>query len=181
MTGTTTSAALIAVVLLAAGVAEAQVYVAPQQPGYYYPVAPPAPTPPPQPREETRPHLGLAISGGVMLGVSWLVHAALVSPLAGCDFDSCQDEWGEFRLWGVVPLVGPWVQLGTKPYSERDGWMPYLVIDGLLQVAGLTMLILGVSLRETVTVYAEGPGGFELGVVPYGGADGGGLAAVGRF
>ncbi len=178
MVRTTTSAALAAAITLAAGLAHAQqpVYVQP-----YYPVAAPQPAPPPQPREESRPHLGLAISGGVMLGVSWLVHAALISPLAGCDLDSCQDAWGDFRLVGTIPLAGPWIQLAVKPTSDRDGWLPYLVIDGLLQIAGLTMLILGVSLRETVTVYSEGPAGFELAVLPSAGPDGGGLGLVGRF
>ncbi|MGE0785246.1 MAG: hypothetical protein AB7S26_06125 [Sandaracinaceae bacterium] len=146
------------------------------QPGYVQPA------PQPQPHEETRMHLGLTISGAVMLGVSYLLHAAIVSPLAGCDFDTCHGEWNGFRYAGLIPLAGPWVQLAVRPgASDLDAWGPYLVIDGLLQTAGLTLLILGLTLRETVTVYSSRDGDFELAVLPSAGQNGGGLAAVGRF
>ncbi|MCB9594643.1 MAG: hypothetical protein H6719_18130 [Sandaracinaceae bacterium] len=153
-----------------------------QVPGPWVAVAPPPPpAPPPQPHEESRPILGLAISGAVMLGVSYLVHALLVSPLAGCDIDSCQSAWGDFRLLGAIPLGGPWAQLALKPPSSADVWGPYLVIDGVLQSAGLLMLVLGFAIRETRTVMALDSNGPSFAVVPSMSPDGGGLRAIGRF
>ncbi len=142
-----------------------------QQPQYY---AQPQPT-----RTEQRAHVGLIVGGAVMLGVSWLVHGALISPFAGYSLDSgYQIAWEAFRYMGLVPLAGPWIQLAIKPSGlSDDGWGPYLIIDGLLQAAGLTMLILGATITETVTVYGDSRTGpsLALGVGP------GMLGATGTF
>lgn len=158
---------------------QGQVYV---QPGYGQPAAQPVYTQPqPQPRTEERVHVGLIVAGSVMLGVSWLLHALLISPLAGCSLSStsgCSSTWEDFRWTGALPLVGPWVQLAIKPTDlGQDGWGPYLIIDGLLQAGGLTMLILGATITETVTVYGDNESGpsLRLGVAP------GGLTARGTF
>lgn len=159
-------AAALAVSTLAPSAAEAQtvqgqVYV---QPGYGQPVATqPAPGyAQPAPRTEERVHVGLIVAGAVMFGVSWLLHALLISPLAGCSLSSssgCSSTWEDFRWTGALPLVGPWIQLGIKPGGlGNDGWGPYLIIDGLLQAGGLTMLILGATITETVTVYGDNEG-----------------------
>jgi len=43
----------------------------------------------------------------------------------------------------------------------------YLIIDGILQTAGLTMLILGLAVGETVTVYGRADGTeIQLGADP---------------
>lgn len=155
-------------------------YGQPQQP--YAQPQPYAQQPQPQPRTVTRPQIGLIVSGAVMLGVSWLIHGAVVSPFAGWSIDrGYQAGWESFRGLGLIPVAGPWIQLATKPtgFSE-DGWAPYLVLDGLLQTAGLVMLVLGATIQTEHTVYAAlEESGFAI--LPTAGEDGAGLAAFGRF
>ena len=189
--------AVIFVVSLGAlpGVARAQ-YAQPPQ-GYgqqqqqqpYYgqpqPDAQPQPyaqQPAPQARTVRRPIIGLIVSGAVMLGVSWLIHGAIVSPFAGWSIDSgFNGRWDTFRSVGLVPVAGPWIQLAIKPTGfSDDGWAPYLVLDGVLQAAGLVMLVLGASIQNETTVYADA-GGFELAVLPTAGDGAAGVAALGRF
>lgn len=152
-----------------------------QQPVYQQPYQQPVYQQPyqQQPRTEERAHVGLIVGGAVMLGVSWLVHGALISPFAGWSIDwGYQPEWESFRYAGLIPIAGPWIQLALKPGTlNDDGWGTYLVIDGLLQAGGLTMLILGATITETVTVYGDSRTGPSLsfGIAP------GGLSASGTF
>lgn len=149
-----------------------QTTLGPQQ---YTPMtAEPAPT-------RSRPRLGLLISGIALFAVSYIVHAALISPFAGWSaFEGYQPEWEEFRVLGAVPLAGPWIQLAIKPTDPfDDSWATYLVIDALLQTAGLTMLILGVTLRTETTARADA--GPSLMIAPLAGQNTAGLTAYGRF
>lgn len=85
-------------------------------------------------------------------------------------------------VYSVVPIVGPWLML-----SVDDEGTPYWVASGLLQLAGLTAIVLGASLtREVqVPVYALGdaPDAPLLSVLPTQlGRDGVGLGlTVTRF
>ncbi len=133
----------------------------------------------PEPEVETRARIGLVISGAVLFGVSWVVHAAIVSPLAGI-LDEEVGVWDDFRYLGAIPLAGPWIQMAVKPTGAgEDGWVPYLIVDGILQVAGLTMLILGLTLRKEVGGYADAEPSFQVG--PMLGEGAAGLSAFGRF
>lgn len=147
-----------------------------QQPVYQQPYQQPYQQ---QPRTEERAHVGLIVGGAVMFGVSWLVHGALISPFGGWSLDFGYDpQWESFRYAGLIPLAGPWIQMALKPGSlNDDGWGTYLIIDGLLQAGGLTMLILGATITETVTVYGDSRTGPSLsfGIAP------GGLSASGTF
>lgn len=155
-----------------------QPYVQPQQQPTYYQ---PAPVPQREQRTRTRPTLGLVIPGAIMFGVSWILHAALISPFAGYN-GIFQPEWSTFRWTGVIPVVGPWVQMAVKPGSfDQDSWGGYLAVNGLLQAAGVTMFILGFVFQETETYYVEGEGDFRWAVMPTASPDGGGLSAVGQF
>lgn len=155
-----------------------------QQPQYY---APPQqqPAPPRQTRTERRPIIGLVVPGAVLLGVSWIIHAAVVSPFAGWSIDrGYQPEWDAFRAWGLLPLAGPWIQLAIKPDTGgRDGWDPYLVIDGILQAGGLTMLILGLAIQERHEVYVdnERAPGPQFAVLPMVTPEYSGLSLAGIF
>jgi hypothetical protein len=60
-----------------------------------------------------------------------------------------------------------------------DRWATYLIIDGLVQAAGLTMLILGLTLRTSTTESAANEPSLLIG--PMVGDSGGGLTASGRF
>ena len=131
-----------------------------QQPQPYYA----QPQPQPQPRTETRPIVGLIVAGAVVLGAGWITNI-IVSAFAGAG--SSWDSWEPFRYTGLVPALGPWIQLALIPSgSGRDGWDQYLVTDGVIQLAGLTMLILGIAIPVEHTVYAQNGGGVQLGFVP---------------
>jgi len=133
-----------------------------------------------QPRTEQRSHVGMIVGGTVVLGVSWLLHGALISPLAGWSADrGYQLEWESFRYLGLVPVLGPWIQLAIKPSGlSDDSWGPYLVVNGILQAGGLALLIVGASVRETDTVYGSRENGGPYVAV---GATGNGLQLTGAF
>jgi hypothetical protein len=135
----------------------------------------------PEPEVETRPRLGLVISGAIVFGVSYVFHAALVSPFGGWSIDYGDNpQWSDFRWMGAIPVAGPWLQLAAKPTAPTDdGWTTYLVVDGLLQAGGLTMLILGLVLRQEVGGYAEADP--SIMIAPMVGQNASGLTAFGRF
>lgn len=56
---------------------------------------------------------------------------------------------GDYALWMFIPLVGPWAALG---YANNDDEIAFSLIAGIGQAAGLTMFILGMTLRRTVRV-----------------------------
>ncbi|MCZ7686595.1 MAG: hypothetical protein M5U28_50745 [Sandaracinaceae bacterium] len=79
-----------------------------------------------------------------------------------------------------MPIAGPWIQIGIKPTTfDQDYWGMWLVIDGLLQAAGATMLIIGIATPQTETVLAGG-GLRDRGRAARG-PELGGLALLGRF
>jgi hypothetical protein len=65
-----------------------------------------------------------------------------------CDWtpSSYDPQWGDFRTYAFVPLVGPILQAEHEP-AGNDSWPGWLVVDSVVQFAGLTALIVGVVLR----------------------------------
>lgn len=104
---------------------------------------------------------GLIISGSIVLGVPWALSLAIA---AGNDFDD-----GTGLL--AIPVAGPWLMLATdhardkrcsSAYDycdeDRSGLRAMLVLDGLAQVAGASLLTAGLVshrvrlVRDDVTV-----------------------------
>ena len=122
-------------------------------PGYYQPGAPP-------PRQivgsKTRPRIGLIIGGSIMLGTMWVISSVAggVSQTiceASSSFGCANTYWPLF-----IPVVGPFIQMGYIPHdSTRSLALLGLAFDGLVQVGGLTMLIVGAAVRQRVPVYAQ--------------------------
>ncbi len=118
--------------------------------------AQPQPAPPP-PRYEERPIWGLIIPGISMLAAGYVVNV-LVSLIGGAviGFDTAVTGTGysgnDFFYTGLIPAAGPFVQMAVTRGDE--GWLPYLLVDGLIQTAGLTMIILGAVLRTSERVAA---------------------------
>ena len=110
------------------------------------PQSPPLPPPMPEPSEdESRPTMGLIIPGAIMFGVSYVITAALAGLVAEV---SPEDNDG---LVNLIPVAGPWVCLATCDFSSGEKvWRTPLIIDGVLQTAGVTMFILGFVLRRDV-------------------------------
>lgn len=163
-------------------------------PGYYPPGYPPPGYPPPgygqpyyapqdsRPRyldyEEDQPipqgyHLrtkartGLIGGGAGLLGGTWFV--SLMVGLIG-DGANNPGDGGWAALY--VPVAGPWIAIDTL-HSDGTG-TPFLVLDGVAQLGGAAMIVLGAVLQEkrlvrddiskstvTVTPYVS-PRGFGL-------------------
>ncbi len=102
---------------------------------------------------ESRPRMGLVIAGGVTLGVSYGI-----AVIAGVNGKQTVDRWS------LLPLAGPFVAAATRKddcKSGRTGFgafciepAPILVIDGVLQVAGATLLGIGLLWRQGVVTIA---------------------------
>ena len=119
-------------------------------------VTPPTTTTPPPPRvrprrtrrqvvleykTEERSIPGLWIPGIVTTGLTYLITIPVGLGL---------NEGGAFAF---VPIVGPWLMM-----SVDDEGTPLWIASGLMQAAGLTMIILGVAITRDVKVpvYAMG-------------------------
>lgn len=84
--------------------------------------------------------LGLMIAGPITLGVAWL---ATIGVTAGIAEGS---EAGTSIGLAATPLAGPWILMA----GEGSGYAAPLVVSGVLQAGGLTMLIVGLAVRHPV-------------------------------
>lgn len=153
-------------------------YAYPPPPGYAYPPPPPGyGYPPPyayarpiRPPEsvpyrggpvpagyhlEERRSRALIISGGLVLGIPWVLGASVVW---GTNFPNHSG-------WLLVPALGPWLTLATR-HDSRDCnggstgdcfeeglnavTRTVLVLDGLMQTAGAVMLVVGLTTPHPV-------------------------------
>ena len=87
------------------------------------------------------PTMGLLIPGVVLFGLGWLPNVLSVAPeIAALDGVRVHPDWAYV---GMIPLIGPFIQLGFE-----DGYPLWSVISGAAQVAGLTLFILGLVIRD---------------------------------
>jgi hypothetical protein len=145
------------------------------------------PAPPRRPRpsrpapDRTRPTLRIA--GLAFFAGPYIVHAALVSPLAGYQMrllgdDEFEEGWEAFRWTGAVPLAGPWIQLALIP-ETADGaaWAVWLTAVGLSQMVGATLQVVALLIPDD----GAPPDEASVSLAPSVGPDRLGLDLVGRF
>lgn len=115
---------------------------------------------------------GLVIAGSVVFGTMWLIS----SLVAAVSSDANQGRSNpDGALW--VPGIGPFVQMANT--SSATGNF-VLVIDGVAQTGGLTMLIVGLTSPKTVLVRNDL--GLHVQPTPMAlGRNGGGFGLVGSF
>ena len=94
---------------------------------------------------ETRRLHGLVVGGAIVFGVSYLASTLTVAACSGLVTTSCTQGMG----WMLVPAAGPFVALGFAQTTESRA---LLVIDGLLQGAGLAMMAAAFLTTRTVLV-----------------------------
>lgn len=124
------------------------------------------------------PVRGLLISGYIVTGVGY---GAGVLGAAAADF-------ANESSWMLVPVLGPWLTLGAREYadcdrddSDGDGYSDYdaectqdgfviaaLVMDGFMQAAGATLLILGQAITKKKLIREDLHVGIAPGRVEFG-------------
>jgi hypothetical protein len=125
-------------------------------------------TVPPGHHVQKQARKGLLIPGIALLGAGWLV-SVLVSVGSGIyvAFKPSNTCWAYASSVGWIPLVGPPIAIGGQgnPALRSDGgrrcvdeqpWysvgVGVAVVDTIMQWGGLTMMILGLTLRQSVVV-----------------------------
>lgn len=107
-----------------------------------------------EPGEPMGPGAGpsLAAGGAFLLTAGWVSSFAVGLHEGPALFLSDEQINGErrwhqdFRFTSFLPVVGPWIALTEQKQTEFDDdfWGVWLVANGLLQAAGLSMMIGGI-------------------------------------
>jgi hypothetical protein len=129
---------------------------------------------PPGYHADTRIRSGLVVGGAVTFGVMYLfsvLAGSIINDAADASYGNKSDR-GDFLF---IPVVGPFLQM-TKTSSSSGNTM--LVIDGVAQAAGATMLIVGITSPRTVLVRNDLA---EVRVTPMTVGTGNGVGLVGTF
>ena len=141
------------------------------------------PTLPLQPvRTERRANGGLIGAGIAILSAGYT--PALLFASIGTGLFSGSGSKSTLRSavgWSLaVPVAGPFLSallsLGDTRTFGASWIMPWVLLDGAAQVAGLAMIIGGARSKREVPVL-----GLQLKVTPYSQPGGGGVAVLGRF
>jgi hypothetical protein len=110
---------------------------------------------------ETRARRGLVVSGPIIFGVPYLLSMSVAA----------SSKYQPDR-WLYAPVFGPFVNLASRSddcnpntgsgsnfvcTSNDSGTRFFLMLDGLMQTAGATLLILGLALPQTLLVRDDAP------------------------
>jgi hypothetical protein len=111
---------------------------------------------------ETRARRGLVVSGPIIFGVPYLLSMSVAA----------SSHYQPDR-WLYAPVVGPFVNLATRAddcdpnnssgssnvtvCSGDSGIRFFLMLDGLMQTAGATLLVLGLALPQHLLVRDDAP------------------------
>jgi hypothetical protein len=137
---------------------------------------------PPGYHPSTRARTGMIAGGLAMFGAPYLISVLVAAAgqdisSAGCSIsssNSCTN--GAAPLY--IPVIGPFIEMGNTDSATAD---VFLIVDGLLQAAGVAMFIYGVAVPKTVLVRND------LGKIkfnppmPYVGHNSAGLGLTGTF
>ena len=163
-------------------------------------VTPPAQPPPPQnttvvtppaaPTASTtvtyEPRTGLIIGGLTTFGVAYAVSAVA----SAAKHDTCQDNPQDvspsicrtktYPLY--IPLAGPFIQLNYLQGNSTETVRALLVIDGVAQIAGVAMFLVGISTSGEPAHVTESRSAWErMHFIPLASNDRAGMSAVGTF
>lgn len=100
-------------------------------------------------RKEARVRGGLVAGGAVAFGVSYGLSVGL--GLLGADMSSLYGGKNTTEAL-FIPIAGPWIQLGQT--STASGQF-LLVADGVVQLAGVSMLVAGIVAKRTILVRTD--------------------------
>ena len=124
-----------------------------------------------------RPHRSLVVLGLGLFGIAFTASA-----IAGGVSDRPSDRWL------LAPVVGPWIDLSKRDRSVRpcgsndDVAKSFIVASGLVQAAGLGVLVWGLLVPEIIETRVVAPKqGSTVSITPTTLAGGAGVAALGTF
>lgn len=107
---------------------------------------------PPGYQVESRVNRGLVIAGGVTFASTYGL-----SVLASIAFATESQREADRFLPLLVPLGGPFITIGTSDAKGTETML--LLMDGLGQVAGVTMFIIGMTSKTDMLVRSNQPTG----------------------
>lgn len=121
---------------------------------------------PPGYHMESRPKKGLVVSGAIIFGVPYVFSASVAASSR-----YSPDHWLYLPIFGPFAALGargsqcstttipvsPGVTDTTQSCSDDSGARFFLMLDGLMQTAGATMLILGLALPTRLLVRDDAP------------------------
>jgi hypothetical protein len=144
-------------------------------------------------RLEGHTRRGVVISGAIIggIGLGFAIAVTAGTSEGASDWNGVPFDLGAL----AVPVLGPWITLGTLKencggkYGDepggctrthtQDAWAAILVVDGLVQLAGLTVMVVGLAFPRQELVITETA---KVRVVPTRlGSAGHGLALVGTL
>ena len=121
-------------------------------------------------RTERRLMPELYVVGPAMLAATWLTTIAVTAGVTP------SHDVGRATAYAAIPVVGPWVMLGSGFNSMS--YTPAVITSGIGQAAFLGMTLAGLTVRHDVKVPVVGTeGGVRVMFVP----SAGGAAAIGTF
>jgi hypothetical protein len=127
--------------------------------------------------------IGLTVAGVALLGLSYVTNVVggLLAGTEGVFFSRSRDSrWEPFAFTSLVPVLGPWIQLASKPTGiEQDDWAAWLIADGIAQALGVALI--AASTATAHTNERESRARVGLVVAPSFGPQHASLSFVGRF
>jgi hypothetical protein len=126
---------------------------------------------PPGYHQESHVRRGLVIGGAVLFGTTYLLSALSAAVVSDANSGSSNPAAALY-----IPAVGPFVEMGQVG-SATAGF--FLALDGLCQVGGITMFIVGLASPKTELVRNDF--GFQLHLAPIISRDHSGMGLVGTF
>jgi hypothetical protein len=128
---------------------------------------------------EERHNRGLIAGGVTLLATGYaaaFITGSIFAAIGSNDSGYNSSSDGSLAAGGgtlLIPVLGPFISAFT--FREVAWSVPWALIDGTAQVAGLAMIIAGARQKHKVPVFGK------VDILPYGGANGGGLMVSGRF
>jgi hypothetical protein len=126
----------------------------------------------PGPSKAAQDAANMALAGGILFAGTAI--AGGIMSIFFCEFPASCEADGAL---GWIPFAGPWLVLGTGNLAEDA--IVGLALIGVLQVAGVALVIIGSALGDSAA--SADPEEATLEVVPVAAPGGGGLGLVGSF
>jgi hypothetical protein len=127
-------------------------------------------------RIEKRPNTGLIAGGATLFSLSYgaaaLAGGAFASVGGGC-YSSCSGNLSVAGGLLFIPFLGPFITSAALPQAAWG--VPWALVDGTAQIAGLAMMIAGRRYLKDYPIYGK------VNIAPYAGSNTAGLSLTGRF